>query len=546
MPGTRRRRPKRRLSGPSRGKRRAAPDLGSCSRSSRPPGPRRRLPGRAPRRARARLASARWLQGFDAPVNASVFSPDGSCSRPRRSTEPLLGTATWRPVGRRFARRRAAGKESTSARRRTLAIAGGQGRVELWDVSSRKQLRELTDPAAADAVPALAAVRYSPDGRSSPPAAQETNHVTLWNARAARDRPADRHESPGSGGAQSISFSPDSKRIAVPGAPGTVGIWDVATGRRVGARSRSGTRTWRGDLRARAGGRSSPSDDSGAVSIVDVRTGRPIGRAALGRRPAAASLDLSPDGRLWPSLRSTARSSCGTRRPAARYGSPLTADTSPVNDVVFSPDGQTLVSAHLRSAVVWDMSGDQAIGRAAGRTGRDMTTDCRFSRTATARRGPVGRHHGRLRRGDAATGSPDRRRPRRRPRRVPARTASSSPSERSTETSGSSTRGAGRGRLSARRGEAPSGTSLSVRTVGCSRSPWTRTASTGSTASSATARCSSGTWTPGPRRAGDHARARVGALGRLQRGRDTPCDRQLRAGGSTSGTWQPGPAMGSR
>ena len=64
------------------------------------------------------------------------------------------------------------------------------------------------------------------------------------------------------------------------------------------------------------------------------------------------------------------------------YGSPLTADTSPVNDVAFSPDGRTLVSSHLRSAVVWNMGGEQAIGAPLGGP-TDLTTDVSFSHDGT-------------------------------------------------------------------------------------------------------------------------------------------------------------------
>src|SRR6185295_8892933 len=112
----------------------------------------------------------------------------------------------------------------------------GEGRVELWDVATRKLLQQLTDPAAGSSgQPALSAVRYSPDGRVIAAGPQATNHVTRWDV--APGRVAGRPiivKPPGSGGAQSISFSPDSRRIAVPGARGTVGIWEVATGRRVG------------------------------------------------------------------------------------------------------------------------------------------------------------------------------------------------------------------------------------------------------------------------------------------------------------------------
>ena len=70
------------------------------------------------------------------------------------------------------------------------------------------------------------------------------------------------------------------------------------------------------------------------------------------------------------------------RATGERYGSALTVDTSPVNDVAFSPDGRSLVSGHLRSAVVWSMDGDQAIGAAIGAPA-DVTTDASFSADGT-------------------------------------------------------------------------------------------------------------------------------------------------------------------
>ena len=59
------------------------------------------------------------------------------------------------------------------------------------------------------------------------------------------------------------------------------------------------------------------------------------------------------------------------------YGSPLTVDTSPVNEVEFSPDGRTLVTAHQGSAVVWNMSGDHVLGATLGGP-TDLTTGVSF------------------------------------------------------------------------------------------------------------------------------------------------------------------------
>ena len=347
----------------------------------------------------------RWLQGFDSPVNATAFSPDGGLlATATQDGTTLWDTATWRPVGPPL-RSAQGGWEGVdfSPDGRTLAIAGGQGRVELWDVSTRKELRELIDPAAKSDEPALSVVRYSPDGKVIAAAPQETNHVTLWTAASSRVIGPPITTNPPGSGAQSISFSPDSKRIAVPGAPGTVGIWEVATGRRVGEPLPIGSADVEAAIFANGGRTLIASDDSGSVSMVDVRTGRRIGRPlSVGDEPAA-SLDLSPDGRLLAAASVAGSVFVWDVKTGAPYGAQLMADTSPVNHVVFSPDGRMLVSSHLRSAVVWNMSGEQVIGEPLGGP-TVLTTDVSFSRDG--RRLVAGRFDGRTIVYDTATRRP--------------------------------------------------------------------------------------------------------------------------------------------
>jgi WD40 repeat protein len=323
-----------------------------------------------------------WLQGFDTPVGGTAFSPDGKLlATVTLDGTTLWDTATWRPVGPPL--RSAQGDwqgVDFSPDGRTLAIAGGEGRVELWDVSTRKTVRELTDPAAAaSAEPALSVVRYSPDGSVIAAGPQETNHITLWAVASGRVIGRPIITNPPGSGAQSVSFSPDSKRIAVPGAPGTVGIWEVATGRRVGKPLAIGTDGVEAAIFARGGRILIASDDSGSVSMVDIATGQPIRPPlSVGDKPAA-SLDLSPDGRLLAAASFEGSVFVWDVKTGTPFGSPLIADARPVNDVAFSPDGRTLVSSHLRSVVVWDMSGGQAIGEPLGGQ-RDLATDVSFSR----------------------------------------------------------------------------------------------------------------------------------------------------------------------
>jgi tRNA A-37 threonylcarbamoyl transferase component Bud32 len=126
-----------------------------------------------------------WLQGFDSPVNATAFSPDGRLlATTTQDGTTLWDTATWSPVGPPLRSRQGRWEGADfSPDGRTLAIAGGKGRVELWDVATRMLVGSLVVPAPASSDErALAAVRFSPDGLVVAAGEQETNHVTLWNA----------------------------------------------------------------------------------------------------------------------------------------------------------------------------------------------------------------------------------------------------------------------------------------------------------------------------------------------------------------------------
>ena len=173
------------------------------------------------------------------------------------------------------------------------------------------------------------------------------------------------------------------------------------------SRSRSGSADVSAAIFAEDGRTLIASDEAGSVSVVDVRNADDWSarRSRSATKSPTRSLSAPTDA-WWPQRRSTGRSSCGTRRRDTPYGSPLTADTSPVSDVAFSPDGRTLVSAHQRSAVVWDMSGEPGARRADWTEGSIRTTDVSFSPDGTRLvAGPARRRRGRVRHGDATTGA---------------------------------------------------------------------------------------------------------------------------------------------
>jgi WD40 repeat protein len=105
--------------------------------------------------------------------------------------------------------------------------------------------------------------------------------------------------------------------------------------------------------------------------------GFPDRSAAIGRRQACFSLDLSPDGRLLAAGSFAGSVVVWDVKTGEPYGAPLTADTSPVNHVRFSPDGRLLALAVDPNGVdgfltrqrkgevqVWEVDSRRRTGRA--------------------------------------------------------------------------------------------------------------------------------------------------------------------------------------
>ncbi|MDX6396220.1 MAG: hypothetical protein QOJ73_7283 [Streptosporangiaceae bacterium] len=109
---------------------------------------------------------------------------------------------------------------------RLLASAGDDGTVRVWSVSDPRRPRLLTT--LNDSVNYVFSVAFSPDGRTLA-AASGDNLTRLWDiANPARPVPLARPLAGPASYAISVAFSPDGRTLAVGSADKTVRLWDVS------------------------------------------------------------------------------------------------------------------------------------------------------------------------------------------------------------------------------------------------------------------------------------------------------------------------------
>jgi WD40 repeat protein len=195
---------------------------------------------------------------------------------------------------------------------KTLAAVGDGGAIRLWDLSTGQLRHTLKGHPAG-----IAALAFSPDGQILASGDQRAPLVQLWHVPNGREGPTLR------GAAmqlavKSIAFSPDGATLAWACWDGTPRLWDVAAGR-------DG---------ARLGGLANPE-----------RPGVPV----------RCTLAFSADGSTLAACRKEGLLrwdvATGTELPnlLGDHGKPL-------QQVLFSPDGKTLILAGGGMARLWDLA----------------------------------------------------------------------------------------------------------------------------------------------------------------------------------------------
>ncbi len=277
----------------------------------------------------------------------------GQKDPPAKDADALPEGAVARYGSRRMRHDSLANAVAFSADSKTLASAGADGTVRLWEVSTGKEVRTFTIPGEQ-----MLSVLFFKDGKTLA-AAGMTGTIHLLDAETGNEKHALKGHV---AGAVNVALSGDEKKLFSCGRDGTVREWDVENAketRLLGRNARAPSK-----LALSADGKTLAVVVLDGVKLYDAEAGKELRQLNLNKTQIEA-VAFTPDGKSLAVgfLNNTlALHDVETGKEGQTFRVP-SGQLNSVQSVAFSPSGKVLATCGVQGVCLWGVTSGKEIRR---------------------------------------------------------------------------------------------------------------------------------------------------------------------------------------
>ncbi|HTX64373.1 MAG TPA: hypothetical protein VMD31_01260 [Opitutaceae bacterium] len=247
-----------------------------------------------------------------------------------------------------------------------FVTASADGSARIWDVAAGKEIGPALQAAGVGAgkdAPKIwvHAAEFSPDGQLIVTASWDS-YARLWDVATGREMGA---PLPHGGQVVTARFSPDGTRVVTACFDGMARVWDVRTGRQICATPKQGGIVWTAYF-SPDGRRILTASADHHARVWDALTGAEIGGGMEHGNEVNMAV-FSPDGRWIATASDDGRAqiwdAATLKAAGAAMENPDSTMRKPINYVSFSPDSRTLATTSSdQYAYLWEVPSGRPVG----------------------------------------------------------------------------------------------------------------------------------------------------------------------------------------